>query len=29
MYYHVSMDTSRIVEEFTPRIPNEQSRIAQ
>ncbi|WP_214688162.1 MULTISPECIES: hypothetical protein [unclassified Exiguobacterium] len=28
MYYHVSMDTSRIVEEFTPRIPNEQSRIA-
>lgn len=27
MYYHVSLDTSRIVDEFTPRIPNEQSRI--
>lgn len=27
MFYHVSLDTSCIVEEFTPRIPNEQSRI--
>lgn len=27
MFYHVSLDTSRIVDEFTPRIPNEQSRI--
>ncbi|WP_442637997.1 hypothetical protein [Rossellomorea marisflavi] len=27
MLYHVSLDTSDIVEEFTPRIPSEQSRI--
>ena len=27
MFYHVSLDTSSIVEEFTPRVPNEQSRI--
>lgn len=27
MFYHVSLDTSDIVEEFTPRIPTEQSRI--
>ena len=27
MFYHVSMDTSDIVEKFTPRIPTEQSRI--
>lgn len=27
MFYHVSMDTSDIVETFTPRIPTEQSRI--
>lgn len=27
MFYHVSMDTSDIVDVFTPRIPTEQSRI--
>lgn len=27
MFYHVSLDTSDIVEEFSPRIPTEQSRI--
>lgn len=27
MFYHVSMDTSDIVEEFSPRIPTEHSRI--
>lgn len=27
MFYHISLDTSDIVEEFTPRIPSEQSRI--
>lgn len=26
MFYHISLDTNKIIDKFTPRIPNEQSR---